>query len=174
MKTISKLKTLTSLQTAETMALKAAKAAEASRKLRKEETPTKTKKPGKKKRPRTPSLEKEIRSIFNTMNSDIAQTTKAVMHQPAKGACCKGIISVYAIPDLQREKEEGIKAKPYATYTFYPSTLDASRLGSVAIYSSDPLSLLLMIRRSGFLFGHKVVKAKLELGRRPFVDVTLR
>ena len=97
MKTISKLKSLTSLQTAETMALKAAKAAEASRKLHKAETSAKTKKPGKKKPSHTPSLEKEIRSIFNTMNSDIAQTTKAVMQQPAKGACCKGIMMLPAL-----------------------------------------------------------------------------
>lgn len=174
MKTISRLNTLTSLQTAETMALKAAKAAEAARRNRKTEAEINAKKARKKKQHRTPSIEKEIRSIFNSMSSDIAQTTKAVMLQPAKGACCKGIISVYTISDLQREKTEGIKAKPYATYTFYPSTLDASRLGSVAIYAADPLSLLMMIRRSGFLFGHKVVRAKLEMGIRPFVDVTLR
>ena len=192
MKTNSKLNALTSLQTAETMARKAVTAAEAARKERKATAPAVAKKDRKKKTQQSPTLEKEIRSIFNTMSSEASQTTKAVMAQPAKGAYCKGMIMVYTVDDLMRQKEEETeynellkqgadkrdlpkpyKAKPHVTYAFYPSTLDATRLGSVAVYGNDALSMLLMIRKSGSLFGHRVIQAKLEIGIRPFVDVKL-
>lgn len=190
MKTNSKPNTLISLRAAEAMARRAVSAAEAERKARRAAA-----KPNKahKKRPQTPSLGREIRSIFKAMSSDAALTTKAVMQQPPKGACCKSVITVYKVADLQRQEDEekeldelakqGVdrrdlpkpyKAKPVVTYALYPSTLDSNRLGSVAIYGDDNISLLTLIRKSGSLFGHTVIEAKLEMGIRPFIDVRLR
>lgn len=61
--------------------------------------------------------------------------------------------------------------KPLISYAFYPGTYFPSRLGSVAIYADNVTSILAQIRASKSLFGIPVIEARLEQGRRPFIDV---
>ena len=66
-----------------------------------------------------------------------------------------------------------VNPKNFDFFAFYPSTALPSRLGSVAIYTTEISSVLSGIRMTKSLFGFKVAKAKIEQGRRPFIDVTI-
>lgn len=139
-----------------------------------------------------PLIEREINSIFRSLCSTSSDNQVVMMDQANKGTSRKAIISIYNRDDLSRQKEEeaayrklhsegenrnGLrkpyKAFPVLMYVFYPHTLDEKKLGSVAIYGSDVSVLLSVILKKGSLFGHHVVSANLEMGRRLFIDVKL-
>ncbi|MDE6009962.1 MAG: hypothetical protein K2F87_00750, partial [Muribaculaceae bacterium] len=86
------------------------------------------------------------------------------------GNAGKGIIKVTT---LIASPEAGDVKKSTVTYAFYAATRNPSRLGSVAIYATDATTILSLIRRRKSLFGYSVIDARLEYGRRPFIDVTL-
>lgn len=140
-----------------------------------------------------PEIDRDIRSIFLALNSRAAENSVAVMEKPAQGSSCKGIIHIYDRSDLCRQRDEEAsyrelrnngsdhphhakpyRAKPTVTYAFYPKASDHTKLGSVAIYGENADSRRKLILKIGTLFGHRVISANIEMGRRPFVDVKLR
>ena len=140
-----------------------------------------------------PEIDRDIRSIFLALNSRTAENITAVLDKPAQSSSCKWIIHIYDRSDLCRQKEEEAsyrelrnngsdrahlvkpyRAKPTVTYAFYPKASDNAKLGSVAIYGENADSRRKLILKLGTLFGHRVIRANIEMGRRPFVDVKLR
>ena len=139
-----------------------------------------------------PKIDRDIRSIFKTLTSRVAEDSTVVLEKPAQGASCTGIIRIYRHDDLVRQEHEaschelrrnttegGRRSRPYraapcVTYAFYPNVTDITKLGSIAIYGESAESRLRMIHNSGTFFGHEVVSARIEMGMRPFVDVKLR
>lgn len=138
------------------------------------------------------SIEQEIATIFNYLSAAISYGCVAVKEKAVKGGCCKGIISVYSKRELVRQRneeaeyreslnrafsratlEKPFKAMPEIRYPFYPSTYDDRRLGSVAIYGKEATGNYLSISRREHLFGYRVIEARIEQGKRPFVDVKL-
>lgn len=142
-------------------------------------------KPAPKKPKKTlPQIELEIRSILNSVNSKVSENETVVISQGDKNVARKAAISIYRREDLLRQKEEesakrkgliekSFKAVPRVMYAFYPSVADQNKLGSIAIYGENPSGTCSIIQKLGSLFGHKVLRASLEMGRRMFVDVTL-
>lgn len=131
----------------------------------KKDTPKSTKVKTKKK----PSIEREIRSIFHALSSKAEKNQIVIIEQPIKGASRKATISIYNRDDLSKQR----RPLPITMYAFYSHTFDDEKLGSVAIYGSDVSIQRNLILRNGFLFGHRVISANLEMGRRLFIDVQL-
>ena len=121
------------------------------------------------------SIEQEITAIFNAIESNLKEGLVVEKTRPSKGSTfCKGEISVYKAEDLSRMKEDkSFRAKPLERYTFYNDTMKPSRIGSIAIYGEKAFNRCLLLNQRGFLFGRKIVRAKVEQGLRPFVDVKL-
>ena len=121
------------------------------------------------------SIEQEITAIFNGIEANLEEGLVAEKTHPSKGSTfCKGEVRVYKAEDLERmKKDRSNKAKPVVIYTFYTDTLKPSRIGSVAIYGEKAFNRCLSLNKRGFLFGRKIVNAKVEHGLRPFVDVKL-
>ena len=121
------------------------------------------------------SIEQEITAIFNGIEASLKEGLVAEKIRPSKGSTfCKGEINVYKTEDLRRMKvDKSFRAKPLERYTFYPDTLRPMRIGSVAIYGEKAFNRCLILNKSGFFFGRKIVSANIEQGLRPFVDVKL-
>ena len=121
------------------------------------------------------SIEQEITAIFNGIEAILKEGLVAEKTRPAKGSTfCKGEIKVFIAEDLRRmEEDKSFKAKPLERYAFYADTLRPSRVGSVAIYGDNAFNRCLILNKRGFLFGRKIISAKVEQGLRPFVDVKL-
>ena len=121
------------------------------------------------------SIEQEITAIFNRMEASLNEDLVVEKTRPSKGSTfCKGIVNVYKASDLQKKKEnKSRKPEPIVSYAFYPDSFKPSRIGSVAIYGDKAFNRCLLLSKRGFLFGRKIVSAKVEQGRRPFVDVKL-
>lgn len=129
----------------------------------------------KEKKTRLPEIERDIQSIFKALNSRITDGMKTVMEKSSKTGYCKATIRILkesndSTPDSSPDKRNVLVIR----YSFYASTLDPTKLGSVAIYCDDAASLLASIQASGSLFGHRFISATLEIGRRPFIDVKIR
>lgn len=189
MKTNLNLNSGISLQAIEAKARKAAVIASLPRHDKeKEASPRKIRKTTKKK----PALENEISQIINSLKSAVSDSEVVMTEQVDKSASCRAIVSVYRRDDLRRQMEEErayremlskgcsrnslekpFKAMPVTKYAFYPHALDRGRLGSVAIYGEDVSIRRAIITKRGFLFGHRVIKATLEQGRRLFLDVVV-
>ena len=121
------------------------------------------------------SIEQEITAIFNGIEADLKEGFVAEKTHPSKGSTfCKGMVNIYKAEDLKRKKEDkAFKAIPVTSYVFYTDTFRPSRIGSVAIYGDKAFNLCLNLNKRGYLFGRKIVSAKVEQGLRPFVDVKL-
>jgi hypothetical protein len=113
-----------------------------------------------------PSIEQRISMIFETLKA-YAGDANFKLNEPARGASCKGIICVYP------EADKKCETTPIEKYVFYPNRHDLSKIGSVAIYGKDADLRCMQILKRGTLFGYSVASAKVEMGRRQFVDVTL-
>lgn len=138
------------------------------------------------------SIEQEINTIFELMTAKSGHHQVIRKEKVARESACKGIINVYSHIDLLRESEETAAyreakssgsasfykkpfvARPKVKYAFYTDTYDQNRIGSVAIYADNVSALYGMLRKNGFLFGHAISGLSIEMGRRPFLDVTLR
>lgn len=144
-------------------------------------------------------IEREIHSIFQSLSAN-SPDTEVVFLEMTKNSSCLAMIRVFNRDDLAREQQEAqekrnasrldrtlrrddrdskanakpFKASPIVSYALYPSSYDAGKLGSVAIYGHDAPARRTQILKQRSLFGYPVVSATLEVGRRPFVDVTLR
>ena len=121
------------------------------------------------------SIEQEITAIFNGIEANLKEGLVAEKPHPSKGSTfCKGMVNIYKAEDIQRKKEDkAFKAIPVISYAFYTDTFRPSRIGSVAIYGEKAFYRCLALNKRGFLFGRKIDSAKVEQGRRPFVDVKL-
>ena len=121
------------------------------------------------------SIEHEITAIFNVIETNLKEGLVAEKIHPSKGSTfCKGMINIYKAEDIQRKKaDKSFKATPVVSYAFYPDTFRPSRIGSVAIYGEKAFSRCFILKKRGFFFGRKIISAKVEYGRRPFVDVRL-
>lgn len=119
-------------------------------------------------RPQRPAIELDINSIFRVLKNNAAENDTVVLERPGGDFVFRAKISIYRAvePDMPLKT-------PVVVYTFYANVLSPDRLGSVAIYGDDPKATLGRIMKSGHLFGHTVRRASVEVGRRPFVDVTL-
>ena len=160
-----------------------ARKAEAERALRKEQKA----KPRRKKL--VPTIESRIEGIYNLLVSNARESEVVVKERVSHGLSCKGIVSVYHRNDymLQLEAEEArknykakfgetqvpkpYKAKARVTYVFYPSVYDSAKIGSVAIYGKDALSIGVIAKRYGTLFGVKIKSASAEMGRQPYYSI---
>lgn len=91
----------------------------------------------------------------------------------AKRQAYEAELKAYKQGDISEKPKEPAKPAPEPMYVFYPDPHDASRLGSVAIYSAYAKEMCESIEKKGYLFGHRVKKVALDFGRRLFVDVTL-
>ena len=121
------------------------------------------------------SIEQEITAIFHGIEATLKEGLVAEKTHHSKGSTfCKGMVNVYKAEDLQRKKEDkSFKVIPVVCYAFYSDTLRPSRIGSVAIYGEKAFNRCLNLNKRGYFFGRKIVRAKVEQGRRPFVDVKL-
>lgn len=129
------------------------------------------------------SIESTIDSLANTIATHAPAGTTVKRIRAERGKSCKGSIiisttakSVETLPegDYGPNSENARPNTPtIVKYAFYASTICPGKIGSVAIYSEDITRILTEIRRSGYLFGFRVVKATVEHGRRPFIDVTV-
>ena len=121
------------------------------------------------------SIEQEITAIFNGIEANLKEGLVAEKTHPSNGSTfCKGMVNVYKAEDYKRKKEnQTSKPIPVISYAFYQDTYRPSRIGSVAIYGDKAFNRCLNLNKRGFLFGRKIVSAKVEQGLRPFVDVKL-
>ena len=121
------------------------------------------------------SIEQEITAIFNGIATSLEEGLVAEKSRPSKGSSfCKGMINIYKAEDFQRKKaDKSFKAIPVVSYAFYTDTFRPSRIGSVAIYGEKAVNRCFILKQRGFLFGRKIISAKVEYGLRPFVDVKL-
>lgn len=126
------------------------------------------------------SIENEIHRIFLGLVANAGATETVVKEKAPKGVSCKGSINVFLNSDLERERHDreertsrGFKARPVIKYSFYPDIYNPERIESVAIYCDDAEAQLISLKTRRTLFGHRVAKATIENGRRPFVDVKL-
>lgn len=155
MKTNLKLKSSTPLQALEAKALKATAMAAANRQHAKAQT--KTHKP----KPLTP-IEQSLRTLQRAVENWRLDGRKATFERGKGSISACATICIFG--------QDGSKS-PERTFVFYPDPLDPSRLGSVAVYGSDARDTADALNRSNFIFGHRIKRAKVEFGRRPFVDV---
>ena len=121
------------------------------------------------------SAERVISVIFNHLSENVSENLEVKKASLARmSKYCKGVINIYRKDDLKRASEDKkFTAKPVESYSFYGDTYNPAKIGSVAIYGDDALNRCLNLRLNGFLFGHKIRKATVEQGLRPFVDVQL-
>lgn len=192
MKTSLKLNSKTSLRALESKARQASLLSQLPSSSSDEKKKTENRKAKKNRSTTVTPLERSLRSIVASLKAHLAKDLSIVVTQPSKGASCVKIIQIYNQAEMMRQKEEEIlrrqlakengtgytgnsfKAKPVVTYAFYSSSFDNTKLGSVAIYCSDVLTRLFMIRKNGTLFGFPVISAEIENGLRPFIDVKVR
>ena len=145
----------------------------------------------KKAAPQLPLIERQIRSIATQLQAVCGKSMTIVREQPSTGSSCAGMVAMFdsaALAAFEQEKKEFARllktgqadprlrpVQPAAIerYAFYATSLDSTRLGSVAIYGPNAVQRLLKIKRDASFFGHRMASAKVELGRRPFVDITL-
>ncbi len=112
-----------------------------------------------------PAIEREIRSIYHALCAASPKTATIRIEYP-KQASCKAMIRVY-----DGDGADTLPKSPLETYALYTAAYDQTRIGSVAIYGAAAGTRRALIRKRGTLFGHRVVSATVEQGRRPFVDV---
>lgn len=118
-----------------------------------------------------PAIEREINSIFLGIERIYAKDHDVKLERPKNQTSCKAIIKVYTKPDPESGEKE---PKTLRMYALYPGNYDDRRIGSVAIYGDDAEDTRLQLQSRGNLFGLPIRKVTVELGRRPFVDVTIR
>ena len=114
---------------------------------------------------------KTIESTIDAIESYLVRTVSAGLSverkKSGRGQSCRCMISIFA-----EEKPKGRDERiPLQTFAFYPGTYIPTRLGSIAIYADNVTSILAQIRSSKTFFGIPIMEAKIELGRRPFIDV---
>lgn len=113
-------------------------------------------------------IELTIGSIFQHLSATLGEGYKVVREKPKKkGVSCRELIKVF---DSSRSGNEW---KPVVVYAFYPKVEASNRLGSIAIYCDNALVRHILICKNRSLFGIPVKESRLEMGKRPFVDVTL-
>jgi hypothetical protein len=109
-----------------------------------------------------PLIDRQVNSFLRSVERIYADSHEVRIDRPSKNSSCHSIISVYAKPDVPLQK-----------FALYPSNFSDRKLGSVAIYGDDAFATKAMIEARGSLFGHSIRMVRVEMGRRPFVDVTL-
>ncbi|MCH5346706.1 MAG: hypothetical protein J1E63_06320 [Muribaculaceae bacterium] len=138
----------------------------------------------------TPTIEREVRSIFDALTLKAADNMVVTLDRPRRGESNRGTIKVFRRADVDRQRAEEIalrnfireggnprdvakprRAVPVMVYVFYPSIYDNRRLGSVAIYGSDAGMMGSWLKRSRSLFGRTVLSTTFEHGIEPFVSV---
>lgn len=120
------------------------------------------------------SVEAEINNIYRSLSDKFSKSCMVVKEKPARYSLCKGLISVYTKDELRKHGWNRAKANPIVKLAFYESIYQPNRLGSVAIYGASAEYYYFMLRRSRTLFGYEIEKIEKALGRRTYLDVTLR
>lgn len=85
---------------------------------------------------------------------------------PKKGSSCLAIFSVCRGYEAD--------APVIRRYAIYPDTYHPDKIGSVAIYCANAAMEYAKIKNQNGLFGRRIIDMKIEMGRRPFIDVKLR
>lgn len=189
------LSSSTPLQALEAKAIKASAIAMVKAKADKAEKAPKKGAPKKKAKQLSP-LEAGIRDLQHAVENLRREGIKATFERgDGKSSAC-AVIILFDSNELEEYKEKlasyeaelkeygpfaafGVakpkapaKPMPKRKYVFYPHPLDANVLGSVAIYGVGAKEICASIKKDGYLFGRRVKKAVVEIGLRPFVDVT--
>lgn len=131
----------------------------------------------------------QIKAFRNAL-TDARSQELFVIREESKPGERKAIFTVYRAADLELQRQEEAeyrKAKSMAKhdetarkpfraqfvemYVLYPMTGNRNALGSVAIYGEGAAARCVSLKKAGYLFGHRIVTATVESGRRPFVDV---
>lgn len=120
------------------------------------------------------TIDREISDICRILTVSSGKTLMVVRENPAKGSSCKGMITIFSRFDFLRQEEMAVSPMPIARYAFYPDTLDSTRLGSVAIYSTNVERMWLNLKNQTTLFGHPILDVRIKIGRNPFVDVRFK
>jgi hypothetical protein len=132
-------------------------------------------KPKKAKAVVTPNIDSEIHAIFKLFSSTATKDMVVKMEQTKlQKNSCKGIITVSSRDNAPTSGIAKDTSAIPTRYAFYASTHNPSLLGSVAIYGDNVATLHAQIQKAGSLFGYRVIRANIEMGRRQFVDVLLR
>lgn len=139
---------------------------------------------------RQSGIKKSIETIYNGICATTPETMTVCLERPAKGTTCAGIISVYSKADLVRQNKETaafnvavrcgadraslqkpFRALPHIRYAFYPSVYSTEKIGSVAIYGPQGLTLFPLLKKRMALFGRRISSIELEKGLSLFLSV---
>ena len=125
----------------------------------------------------TSALRQEFNALFASVEFNLRDNLRVEKVAPSRSSSSfkAGSIEVYKKADPQRDADmpSATKGKPIVTYTFYADTYRPGKIGSAAIYGRELSSLEMRLRKTGFLFGRKIIDMRIEQGCRPFLDVKL-
>lgn len=116
------------------------------------------------------SLDQEISNIAERLTAASSSEEVFKAERPRKGMSAKGIIDIYNKAEFDAQTKND-PAKPKVRYVFYGGVYNSSKMGSVAIYSGNPMTLFSIMKRRDSLFGHRIVSVSLENGLATYVDV---
>lgn len=149
-----------------------------------------------KKQPRKPHktyFEVQVKAFRDALASTLSAEEYRILSDNDIRNAGKATIKVYKVADLERQQNEleeyraqlklrrgkSELPKPFqaqfaAMYVLYPNATGQDALDSIAIYGDGAAQRCSAIVKSGVILGFPVRSAKIESGRRPFVDVHLK
>ncbi len=113
-----------------------------------------------------PEIRQSVRRIYEALSRSAKDNEVVKLEETGDRESYKAVITL----SEKQGREEQLRT--VETYAFYPAAHNAAKLGSVAIYGPDAAARRMDIVRHRSLFGHAIRDARLEMGRRLFVDVT--
>lgn len=136
------------------------------------------------------SIRREIDAIYDEMTEKASAMQIVCRERPEKGTSCAGIISVYSVDDINRQKRERaacaetvrrqggetavpkpFRAQPIARFAFYPGVTDPSAIGSMAVYGRTAVLQYRLLKQRGDFFGHPIASVTLERSVNLFASV---
>ena len=119
------------------------------------------------------TIEKSISNIFDFLVANTSENSVVVKEKLLRWSSSAGIISIYPASDYKKVGAKDSKgcSRATATFAFYPSIYDNTKLGSVAIYGTDVRAYLESLKKTTSMFGYPIKEVRAEMGMRLFVDV---
>lgn len=183
-----------SIRAIERMARRAAKEAEVRKTLQlPKQSKVFKKQPHKSHKSHKSVFEAQVKAFRKALASTMSAEAYVILSDNDSRIAGKATIKVYKVADLERQQVEleeynaqlasgrdkseipkPFRAQVVVMYVLYPDTIAQDRLGSIAVYGDGASNRCAAINKSGAIFGFPVRYAKIEIGRRPFVDVYLK